>query len=91
VTPVIPQSSFTRRQLAALVGRRALQAARRRRAFRDPEAERPFAARSGPFDEDAMRELMGRAQLLPMEATGHEYFPRHTWDVVVPAILRHTS
>jgi pimeloyl-ACP methyl ester carboxylesterase len=115
------------------------------------EAERPFAARSRPFDEDAMRELMGRvadrstnlewgltnsfsqapgppwrerlramaaptlvihgtedpmfpydhalalaeeipgAELLPMEATGHEYFPPRTWDVVVPAILRHTS
>jgi pimeloyl-ACP methyl ester carboxylesterase len=115
------------------------------------EAERPFAARSRPFDEAAMRELMGRvvdrstnlewglantfsqdagepwrerlgaiavptlvihgaedplfpygharalaeeipgAELLPLEATGHEYFPRHTWDLVVPAILRHTS
>ena len=30
------------------------------------------------------------AELL-MEATGHEYFPPHTWDVVVPAILRHTG
>ena len=24
---------------------------------------------------------------LPLEQTGHEYFPPHTWDVVVPAIL----
>jgi pimeloyl-ACP methyl ester carboxylesterase len=115
------------------------------------EIERPFAARSRPYDETAMRELAGRvfdrstnlewglanafledshepwrerlrsiavptlvihgtedpvfpyshavaladeipgAELLPMEATGHEYFPPHTWDVVVPAILRHTS
>ena len=115
------------------------------------ETERPFAARSRPYDEAAMRELAGRvfdrstnlewglanaflqdsrepwrerlgsitaptlvihgtedpafpyshavaladeipgAELLPMEATGHEYFPPHTWDVVVPALLRHTS
>ncbi len=115
------------------------------------EAERPFAARSRPFDEAAVRELMSRvvdrstnlewglansfaqaagepwrerlgeitvptlvihgnedpmfpyghalalageipgAELLPMDATGHEYFPPHTWDVVVPAILRHTG
>ena len=26
-------------------------------------------------------------ELLPLEATGHEYFPPHTWDVVVRAIL----
>jgi pimeloyl-ACP methyl ester carboxylesterase len=115
------------------------------------ETERPYAARSRPYDEASMRELAGRvvdratnlewglanafsqdagepwrdrlgsiavptlvihgtedpmfpfghaealaeeipgAELLPMEATGHEYFPPHTWDVVVPAILRHTS
>jgi pimeloyl-ACP methyl ester carboxylesterase len=30
------------------------------------------------------------ARLLALEHTGHEYFPRHTWDLVVPAILRHT-
>ena len=111
------------------------------------EAERPFAARSRPYDEAAARALMRRvverstnlewglsdsasfdvgepwrerlgdlaaptlvmhgtedpmfpiehaealareipgAELLPLEATGHEYFPRHTWDVVIPAIL----
>jgi pimeloyl-ACP methyl ester carboxylesterase len=111
------------------------------------EAERPFAARSRPYDEDGMRALMRRvaerstnlewglagsgsfdlgapwrerldsvaaptlvvhgtedpmfpfghaealareipdAELLPLEATGHEYFPPHTWDVVIPAIL----
>ena len=114
------------------------------------EAERPFAARSRPFDEAAMRELAGRvydrsnsiqsnltnpfildagepwrerlaalatptlvihgtedpmfpyehavalaeeipgARLLALEQTGHEYFPRGTWDLVVSAILRHT-
>ncbi len=114
------------------------------------EAERPYAARSRPFDEAAMRELAGRvfdrsldiaanltnpylvdtgdpwrhrlgavaaptlvvhgtedpllpyahgvaladaipgAELLALEHTGHEYFPRTTWDLVVPAILRHT-
>jgi pimeloyl-ACP methyl ester carboxylesterase len=31
------------------------------------------------------------AELLALEQTGHEYFPRATWDVVVPAILQHTS
>ena len=31
------------------------------------------------------------AELLALEDTGHEYFPRHTWDLVVPAILRHTD
>ncbi len=111
------------------------------------EAERPFAARSRPYDEEAMRARMRRvverstniewgltgsdsfdlgepwrdrlrsvtaptlvvhgiedplfpyehgealareipgSELLPLEATGHEYFPRHTWDAVVPAIL----
>jgi pimeloyl-ACP methyl ester carboxylesterase len=112
------------------------------------EAERPFAARSRPYDEAGMRALMGRvvdrsvniewqltnsfmldtgepwrerlgalavptlvvhgtedpmfpyehgvalaneipgAELLAVEATGHEYFPRSTWDVVLPAIVR---
>jgi pimeloyl-ACP methyl ester carboxylesterase len=115
------------------------------------EAERPYAARSRPFDEAAMRDLAGRvfdrsaniaanltnpfivdagdpwrqrlgqvaaptlvvhgtedplfpyghavalakeipgAELLALEQTGHEYFPRETWDLVVPAILEHTS
>jgi pimeloyl-ACP methyl ester carboxylesterase len=114
------------------------------------EAERPYAARSRPFDEAGMRERAGRvfdrtvdiaasltnqfmadtgdpwrqrlgqvtaptlvvhgtedpllpyahgvaladeipgAELLALEHTGHEYFPRATWDIVVPAILRHT-
>ena len=31
------------------------------------------------------------AELLALEQTGHEYFPRATWDLVVPAILRHTA
>jgi pimeloyl-ACP methyl ester carboxylesterase len=31
------------------------------------------------------------AELLRLEHTGHEYFPRATWDVVVPAILRHSQ
>jgi pimeloyl-ACP methyl ester carboxylesterase len=31
------------------------------------------------------------AELLPLEGMGHEYFPRYTWDVVVPALLRHTG
>jgi pimeloyl-ACP methyl ester carboxylesterase len=36
------------------------------------------------------REIPG-AELLRLEHTGHEYFPRATWDVVVPAILRHSQ
>jgi pimeloyl-ACP methyl ester carboxylesterase len=115
------------------------------------DVHRPFAARSRPFEEAAMREQSGRvydrsaniaanltnhfvldggdharerlaeitaptlvihgsedpmfplehgraladeiagAELIALEGTGHEYFPRDTWDVVVPAILRHTA
>ena len=36
------------------------------------------------------REIPG-AELLCVEHMGHEYFPPDTWDVVVPAILRHTA
>jgi pimeloyl-ACP methyl ester carboxylesterase len=36
------------------------------------------------------KEIPG-ADLLALEQTGHEYFPPATWDLVVPAILRHTS
>jgi pimeloyl-ACP methyl ester carboxylesterase len=36
------------------------------------------------------REIPG-AELLALERTGHEYFPRATWEIVVPAILRHTG
>lgn len=39
----------------------------------------------------ALADEIPGAELLPLERTGHEYFPRHTWDVVVPAILAHTS
>ncbi|GAA1721210.1 hypothetical protein GCM10009745_82800 [Kribbella yunnanensis] len=31
------------------------------------------------------------AAFVPLEHTGHEVFPRHTWDSVVPAILGHTG
>ncbi len=31
------------------------------------------------------------ARFIPMEQTGHEVFPRHQWDMVVPAILDHTA
>jgi pimeloyl-ACP methyl ester carboxylesterase len=115
------------------------------------EAERPFAARSRPFDTDGMRAAAARivdrtvdiaaqltnpflidagtpwrdwlgaltaptlvlhgtedpmfpiahgralaaeipgATFIPLEGTGHEVFPRHQWDTVVPAILDHTS
>jgi pimeloyl-ACP methyl ester carboxylesterase len=36
----------------------------------------------------ALADEIPGAELLPLEGTGHEYFPPHTWDVVVPAILR---
>lgn len=36
------------------------------------------------------REIPG-ARLLPLERTGHEMPPRAVWDIVIPAILRHTS
>ena len=39
----------------------------------------------------ALADEIPGAELLGLEHTGHEYFPRHTWDVVVPAILRHTA
>jgi pimeloyl-ACP methyl ester carboxylesterase len=115
------------------------------------EAERPFAARSRPFDRDGMRAAaervvdrtadvaaqltnpfmidagepwrgrLGRvaaptlvfhgtedpffpvghgralaaeipgARFVPLEGTGHEVFPRHRWDIVIPAILEHTA
>ena len=31
------------------------------------------------------------AELIALEHTGHEYFPRAVWGLVVPAILRHTA
>jgi pimeloyl-ACP methyl ester carboxylesterase len=115
------------------------------------EGERPYAARSRPFDEAAVRDRVARdfdrsaniaanvtnpfivgagdpwrerlgqvaaptlvvhgtedpvfpydhavalakeipgAELIGLEHTGHEYFPPETWELVVPAILRHTS
>jgi len=36
------------------------------------------------------REIPG-AQLLALDKVGHEFPPREVWDVVVPAILRHTA
>ena len=35
-------------------------------------------------------ELPG-AELVVLEQTGHEYFPPVTWEVVLPALLRHTA
>ena len=115
------------------------------------EAERPFAARSRPFDTDGMRAAAERvvertadiaaqltnpylidagepwrgrlgqvgartlvlhgtedplfpighgralaaeipgARFTPLEQAGHEVFPRHQWDLVIPAILDHTA
>jgi pimeloyl-ACP methyl ester carboxylesterase len=31
------------------------------------------------------------ARFIALEQTGHEVFPRHQWDIVVPAILDHTA
>ena len=31
------------------------------------------------------------ARFIPLEQTGHEVFPRHQWDTVVPAVLEHTA
>jgi len=39
----------------------------------------------------ALAQEIPGAELLALEQTGHEYFPRATWDLVVPAILRHTT
>jgi pimeloyl-ACP methyl ester carboxylesterase len=36
------------------------------------------------------REIAG-AELLLLEGVGHQAPPRSTWDLVVPAILRHTA
>jgi len=115
------------------------------------EDERPFAARSRPFDTDGMRAVAERvvertadiaaqltnpylidagepwrgrlgqvgartlvlhgtedplfptghgralaaeipgARLTLLEQVGHEVFPRHQWDIVIPAVLDHTA
>jgi pimeloyl-ACP methyl ester carboxylesterase len=39
----------------------------------------------------ALADEIPGATLLSVPGMGHEYFPRDTWDVVVPAILRHTD
>lgn len=39
----------------------------------------------------ALAEEIRGAELLVLEQAGHEYFPRSTWGVVVPALLRHTA
>jgi pimeloyl-ACP methyl ester carboxylesterase len=38
----------------------------------------------------ALSQTIPAARLLPLEETGHE-LPRRTWDIMVPAILRHTA
>ena len=44
-----------------------------------------------PFEHAiALSRAIPEARLLPLEQTGHE-LPGRTWDMVVPAILRHTS
>jgi pimeloyl-ACP methyl ester carboxylesterase len=39
---------------------------------------------------EALAKEIPNAELVPLEQTGHE-LPREIWDVVVPAILRHTA
>lgn len=36
------------------------------------------------------KEIPG-ARLIALEEVGHELFPRHTWDLVVPTLLEHTD
>jgi pimeloyl-ACP methyl ester carboxylesterase len=43
-----------------------------------------------PHGEALAREIPN-ATLLPLDGVGHELPPPSTWDVVVPALLRHTS
>jgi pimeloyl-ACP methyl ester carboxylesterase len=44
-----------------------------------------------PFEHAvALAREIPDAEVLPLPDTGHEYFPPHTWDTVVPAILRHS-
>jgi pimeloyl-ACP methyl ester carboxylesterase len=40
--------------------------------------------------ETLTREIAG-AQLVPMDRVGHQIPPQRTWQVVIPALLRHTS
>jgi pimeloyl-ACP methyl ester carboxylesterase/SAM-dependent methyltransferase len=40
---------------------------------------------------EALAREIPAARLLPLEGVGHQVPPPDTWDVVVPAILRHTS
>lgn len=39
----------------------------------------------------ALAEEVPHGELLPLDGVGHEYFPRRTWDRVVPAIVQHTA
>jgi pimeloyl-ACP methyl ester carboxylesterase len=39
----------------------------------------------------ALAEGIPGAELLPLEGVGHQMPPREVWDVVVPAVLRHTT
>ena len=44
-----------------------------------------------PYDHgEALVEMIPGATMLALEGVGHE-IPEGTWDVVVPAILEHTS
>jgi pimeloyl-ACP methyl ester carboxylesterase len=40
---------------------------------------------------EALADEIPGAELIGLEPMGHEYLPPATWDVVVPAILRHTA
>ena len=44
-----------------------------------------------PGHGEVLAEEIPGAQLLLLERVGHELPPSAVWDVVIPAILRHTS
>jgi hypothetical protein len=44
-----------------------------------------------PADGRALAAEIPGAELLVLDGMGHEHFPPATWDLVVPAILRHTA
>ncbi|TDC98089.1 alpha/beta hydrolase [Actinomadura sp. 7K507] len=44
-----------------------------------------------PAHGHALATEIPNARFIPLEGTGHEVFPRHQWDTVIPTILTHTT
>lgn len=45
-----------------------------------------------PYDHGvALAKEIPGARLIALEGVGHELFPRHTWDLVVPILIEHTA